>query len=73
MTSDAPTPPPHDPVLRDDQLIDALRRGEQPADDDPVAALLAGWHADVEARAALLETATAGSDRGPDERPAGGD
>ena len=73
MTSDGPTPPPHDPVLRDDQLLDALRRGEQPPEDDPVAGLLAGWHADVETRAALLDAATAGPGRGPEEQPAGAD
>ncbi|MEU4477527.1 hypothetical protein AB0F68_05555 [Micromonospora sp. NPDC023966] len=54
MSATGPTPPHEDPVRRDDELLDALRRGAPPA-DDPVAALLGGWQAEVEARAVELE------------------
>lgn len=36
-------------VDRDEELLDALGRGEHPAGDDPLIALLAGWRAEVEA------------------------
>ncbi|MFR9780406.1 hypothetical protein ACL02O_30705 [Micromonospora sp. MS34] len=56
MNGDSTTGP-EDPVLRDDELLDALRRGTPPPPDDPVAAMLAGWHTEIETRAARLETA----------------
>ncbi|MDZ5445391.1 hypothetical protein U2F26_22115 [Micromonospora sp. 4G57] len=68
MTSNVP-PPPEDPVLRDDELLDAIRRGEPPAADDPVAALLTDWHAELEARAAAVDAAASGSVAGPDRLP----
>lgn len=36
-------------VDRDEELLDALGRGERPAGDDPLIALLAGWRAEVDA------------------------
>ena len=36
-------------VDRDEELLDALGRGEHPAGDDPLIALLAGWRAEVDA------------------------
>ncbi|WP_141564780.1 hypothetical protein [Dietzia alimentaria] len=36
-------------VDRDDELLNALGRGEHPLDDDPLVALLAGWRAEVDA------------------------
>ncbi|SCL55434.1 hypothetical protein [Micromonospora chersina] len=54
MSATDPAPRPEDPVRRDDELLDALRHGAVPA-DDPVAALLGGWQAQVEARAVELE------------------
>ena len=41
-------------MRRADELLDAIRRGKPPSADDPVAALLTGWHAELEARAAAL-------------------
>ncbi|MGR6318345.1 hypothetical protein Q2K19_01080 [Micromonospora soli] len=55
MNDDGAAPPPEDPVLRDDELLDALRHGTPPPADDPVATLLAGWHAAIERRAARFE------------------
>ncbi|MGC3860699.1 hypothetical protein ACPSM1_10985 [Micromonospora chersina] len=55
MSATDPAPRPEDPVRRDDELLDALRHGAVPA-DDPVAALLGGWQAQVEARAVELES-----------------
>ncbi|RZU74507.1 hypothetical protein EV384_2977 [Micromonospora kangleipakensis] len=69
MTADLP-PPPDDPVRRDDELLDAIRRGEPPSADDPVAALLTGWHAELEARAAALDAAAPEPVAGPDQLPA---
>ncbi|MGI5519918.1 anti-sigma-D factor RsdA [Micromonospora sp. CA-259024] len=57
MTFDGPTTP--DPVERDDRLLDAISRGEPLGDhpaDDPLAALLTGWHANVLARSQDLES-----------------
>ncbi|NJP35515.1 hypothetical protein HCJ94_26995 [Micromonospora sp. HSS6-12] len=58
MTSDGPTTP--DPVEQDDRLLDAISRGAPPPPDhpadDPIAALLTGWHADVLARSQHLES-----------------
>ncbi|MEU9740901.1 hypothetical protein AB0E12_17140 [Micromonospora chersina] len=56
MSATDPAPrPDDDPVRRDDELLDALRHGALPA-DDPVAALLGGWQAQVEAHAVELES-----------------
>ncbi|MEV0809845.1 anti-sigma-D factor RsdA [Micromonospora sp. NPDC050200] len=58
MTADLP--PPSDPVLRDDRLLDALVRSEPPPPehpaDDPVTALLADWHTELVARAEQVES-----------------
>ncbi|MCW3839052.1 hypothetical protein ONA70_02945 [Micromonospora yasonensis] len=62
-------PEPEDPVLRDDALLDALRRGAPPPPEDPVAALLAGWHTAIETRAARVEAAAA-RPAPPEPRPA---
>ena len=59
--SDVPAPPPTDPVSRDDRLLDALARGEQPPPDhpadDPVTALLADWRAELVANSEQVEQA----------------
>ncbi|WP_200210600.1 anti-sigma-D factor RsdA [Micromonospora coerulea] len=65
MTPEAP-PPADDPVRRDDELLDAIRRGAPPPADDPVAALLAGWHNEVETHAARLDAAGSPARTGPD-------
>ncbi|MFG2166157.1 hypothetical protein [Micromonospora chersina] len=74
MSATDPAPRPEDPVRRDDELLDALRHGALPA-DDPVAALLGGWQAQVEARAVELESRPwPALDRPPaDDQPAPAD
>lgn len=45
---DAHRPDPAE-VERDDALLDALGRGEQPDGDDPLVSLLSGWRAELDA------------------------
>lgn len=60
MSEGAPPGSSPDPVERDDQLLDAISRGDPPPvdhpADDPLAALLIRWHADVVARSHQLES-----------------
>ncbi|MER7889882.1 anti-sigma-D factor RsdA [Micromonospora sp. NPDC094482] len=73
MTTELPPPQPQDPVLRDDQLLDAISRGEPvPSEhpvDDPIAALLHRWHSEVEAQARQLDAV---GDRVPGPAPTAG-
>ncbi|SCL23593.1 hypothetical protein GA0070624_2765 [Micromonospora rhizosphaerae] len=71
MTPGDRTPPPGDPVLRDDELLEAIGHGEAPPADDPVAALLADWRARVVARAAALDAGPSDA-AAPEDQPRGG-
>jgi hypothetical protein len=74
VSADVPPPTP-DPVLRADELLDAISRGEpSPVDDpagDPVVALLADWRAELMARSKQLEASREIAATGPAAGPVG--